>query len=654
MATELAKLGSLYRGQRAPTLSSVMAELAAFNTAPTAAHLLPQVSTLISSTAHPKVRRETEFAALPSGTEMTQTLTREEVMFRMMTRLSDGRTYSAEELASLADNYPIGIFVKSNHEAIQVDGILETAHPDDVKGVMSYVLPRFVNSRHFKHINNADVQFTDDPESFFADGTEKFIPNNRSRVYSLWTDEKGKSHITFLLRHNIKENYTDAFELVSFMGFIETARAYGKKHTDPNVGYMVAGLAEGQGMSLSKGTLLHKPWEVESVSSHEAPKVMRDVVDKIDVELKALSIDSPRHVLFGNDFSVELLIGTGVIQPEDFAYIQAIAVQEGKGNKIVSEDELVGLKKEDDKEIMRQFSALQYLNRYFGGDTRMVQLKLRLEGAVSTVRKRIIQPTHTALGSFIDVIDFANLGDNIIQGIDNEEIKGIVQRLKNEKFNYYSLPYPLGDSMHGIVRAFKNKFNIDNYGFFGKVGAVPTEDSRVARGRVVLPKRTTTISVQRNDSVSSLKQGVKKAGEELEGIRDFPNLLAPEDVVVISHADTHTVVASVNGLTLQSQQDFPRVKKLIRERHDTRSYSDLLLDMEADYFNDACQSIGVVPAAIYYVSDLTLEKTQDPYASQSTSHLHTIVNALGVEGTLASVVSPFTILKKWLDTTRAN
>lgn len=631
MATELAKLGHLYKS-KTHTLSSVMSSLA----------LLSQAGYHSGGST----RLNAEFATLPTSTEMTQTLTREEVMFRMLTRLSDGETYSSTELASLADNYPIGIFVKSNREAIQIDGIVETAHPDDVKGAMSYVLPRFVNSRHFSQINNADVHFTDDPEAFFADGTEKFIPNNRSRVYSLRTDETGKNHITFLLRHNIKENYTDAFELLSFMGFIETARSYGKRHANHSMGHMVTGLAEGRGMSLSRGIHLRRPWEIETGEyTHEAPKAMQDAVGKIDAELRLLDIPTPKHVLFGNDFSVELLIGTGVVQQEDFAHIRSIAVREGKGDKIVSEEELVGLKKQDDKEIMRQFSALQYLNRYSGADARMNQLKLRLEEAVGTIRKRVIQPTHTALGSHIDVIDFAKLGDSIIQGIDNEEIKGIVQRLKGVKFNYFSLPYPLGDSMHGIVRAFKNKFDITQFGFFGKVGAVPTVNSSVARGRVVLPKKTTTISIQRNDAYLHEGHGIGN----LEGIQDFPNILVPEDVVIISHADSQNIVASVNGLTAQSNQDFPRVKKIIREKDKTDTYPDLLLDMEADYFNGVCKSIGVVPAAIYYVSDLTLERTQDPYVANSIDHLHTIVNALGAEGTLASVVSPFTILKKWLD-----
>jgi len=596
-----------------------------------------------------------EFGSIPPGTEMTQTLNREEVMFRMMTRLAEGRAYTAPELASLVDNYPIGIFVKSNKEEIQIDGILEKAHPDDVKGTMSYVLPRFVNSRHFKNLNNAEVHLTDDPDSFFADGTEKFIPNNRSRVYSLRVDEQGKSHITFLLRHNIKENYTDAFEVMSFMGFIETARAYGKKYKDRNAGYMVAGLAEGEGMSVSKGAVLKKPWEGvpalprriadgQFEQAFEAPKVMQDVVDKIDVEMKVHNIESPKHVLFGNDFSVELLIGTGVILPAEFEYIKANAIREGKESKLVAEQELAGLKKPDDKEIMRQFSALQYLNRYAGNDSRMLQLKLRLEGAVGTVRKRIIQPTHTALGSYVDIIDFSNLGDNIINGvngeggIDNNEIREIVQQLKEKKFKYYSLPYPLGDSMHGIVRAFKNKFDITNFGFFGKVGAVPIKGSTVARGRVVMPEQTSVVSVQRD----------QKEIDPLQGIRDYPNLLHPEDVVIISHADPHKAVVSVNGLTLQSLQDLPRLKKLIREKYASVNYADLLLDMEADYFNDICLELGIVPASIYYVSDLTLEKTGDPYLQTSGGHDHTIVNALGAEGTLASVVSPFTILNKWL------
>lgn len=652
MATELSKFAPLYSARgvtgdgkvvRLPSISAVMHE----------AHVVIEkspnppfpinIAQMISAMNHNRSRdsrKEPEFADIPPDVEMTQTLTREEVMFRMMTRISEGRTYKATELASLVDNYPIGLFVKSKESAIEMEGILKTADKEDIKGTMSYVLPRFVNSTHFQNLNNAEVHFTDDVEQFYADTSPKFVPNNRSRVYSIQIDKTGKSTITFLLRHNIKENYTDAFELISFMGFIETAREYVKTNKATDMGYMVETLEKGQGLTLSKSKeKLAKPWEVSN-TPEMIPSAMQDVVSKIKRELSIIDCETPGHVMFGNDFSVPLLIGTGVIEPDEFQYIKSVAEKESresrKMNKIVSEEEIKGLFKSDDKEIMRQFSMLQYLNRYTGNDSTMKQMQIRLENATSSVRKRIIQPTHTALGSYVDIIDFTNLTDKIVENIDNSEIRNIVRDLKKQKFRYYSLPYPLGDSIHGLTYAFKKELGVTNFGFFGKVGAVPVEGSKVARGRVVMPEKTTVMSVQ------------KWSDRAIKGIRDYPNILSGNDVVIISNADPHKVVVSVNGLTLQSLKDLPRLKKLIREIYGGLEYSDLLLDMEAAYFNEACISLGVVPAAIYYVSDLTKEKTPDPYAVNMDGNGHTIINALGAEGTLASLVSPFTILKKWV------
>lgn len=605
----------------------------------------------------PRVRKSADlrnFAPVPQGIEMTRTVAREEVMFRMMTRLADGRDYRAEELVSLFDNYPIGLFIESKDEAIIRDGILEAAHPDDIKRIMSYVLPRFVDRQHVANLNNAEIHFTDNPEDFYNDKAPKYVPNSRSRVYSHSIDKENKSHFTFLLRHNIKENYTDAFELVSFMGFIETAREYGKKHKDLDAGYQVHNLASGKGMTLSKRNMsLSKPYDVamprtgdpysQTEKQKEVPIAMQDVVDKISSELQMLGIESPKHVMFGNDFSVPLLIGTGVIKQEEFDYIRAVAEEEARvtqmNSKIVSETEIERLNKDDDKEIIRQFSLLQYLNRYTPGkDVMMDVLAGRFKTAVSAVQKRIIQPTHTALGSYVDVIDFSGLNETIISQIDNEEIKAIVQNLKDNSFSYYSLPYPLGDSINGIVRAFNSKFNITNFGFFGKVGAVPVEGSKVARGRVVIPDQTGSMHMQRS------KDG------KASSIKRISNILRPNDAVIIKSADAHKVVVSVNGITMQSQEDIPSLKIMIQEQNGGE-YADLLLDMEADYFNDVCIELGIDPAAIYYVSDLTLEKTPDPYFLNDyyRGHSNTIVDSLGAQGTLASLVSPFTILKKWLE-----
>lgn len=581
-----------------------------------------------------------DFARLPPNTEMTRTLYREEILGRMFTRMVDEQVVKGTDLAELMDNYPLGIFTKSDPEAVIRDGAIATAHPDDISGVMSYVMPRMVHHSHFNALNNAEIHFTDSAEDFYTDKSKKYVPNNRTRVYSHYVDENGKNHFTYLLRHSIKENYTDIFELMSFAGFIEVARAYAHHNPDESLSAVVRNLRQGNPLSLSRtGMRLKHIWEVAS-GKNEVPDTMRHVAEVIQTELKRHDILPPKHVMFGNDFSVPLLIGTGVIEPHEFDYIIQIAEQEAQvkntKSKIVADDELKGLRNDDDRLIMKQFSALQFLNRFPSGqDVVMDQLKQALDTEVSKVRRRIVQPTSTALGSTVDVIDFKELADDIIGKIDNKEIQGIVRRAKQMGFSYLSLPYPVGDSVHGLVRAFKHILHVDSYGFFGKVGGVPMLDDRLRRGRVVIPEQTTVMSAQTNYP-------------EKKGLRHYPNGIKPEDTVIISHGDVHRVLATVNGLTMQSLEDYPRLKKLVKLLNEDNAFPSLLLDMEADTFNEVCQSLGIVPDAIYYVSDLTREKTPNPYAEENNGKNETIVESLGAEGTLASVVTPFTILNAWI------
>lgn len=580
------------------------------------------------------------FAPLPQNTELTRTLNREDIIGRMFTRMVDGKTIAGGDLAELMDNYPLGIFTMSDAETVIRDGAIHSAHPDDISGVMSYAMPRMVHHTHFQALNNAEIHFTDSAKDFYADKSKKYVPNNRTRVYSHYVDENGKNHFTYLLRHSIKENYTDIFELMSFAGFIEVARAYAKTHPNAEISAAVKNLANGQPMSLSRtGMRLKHIWEVAS-GKHEVPDSMRHAAEVIQYELERHDIQTPKHVMFGNDFSVPLLIGTGVIEPHEFDYIIQIAEQEAQvkntKSKIVADDELKGLRNDDDRLIMKQFSALQYLNRFPSGqDVVMDQLKQALDTEVSKVRRRIVNPTSTALGSTVDVIDFKELADDIIGKIDNKEIQGIVRRAKQMGFSYLSLPYPVGDSVHGLVRAFKHILHVDSYGFFGKVGGVPMLDDRLRRGRVVIPEQTTVMSAQTNYP-------------EKKGLRHYPNGIKPEDTVIISHGDVHRVLATVNGLTMQSLEDYPRLKKLVKLLNEDNAFPSLLLDMEADTFNEVCQSLGIVPDAIYYVSDLTREKTPNPYAEENNGKNETIVESLGAEGTLASVVTPFTILNAWI------
>ncbi len=580
------------------------------------------------------------FAPIPQDTELTRTLNREDIIGRIFTRMVDGKIVAGSDLAELMDNYPLGIFTKSDVATIIREGAIHRADPDDISGVMSYIMPRMVHHTHFQALNNAEIHFTDSAKDFYADKSKKYVPNNRTRVYSHYVDENGKNHFTYLLRHSIKENYTDIFELFSFAGFIEVARAYAKTHPNAEISAAVKNLANGQPMSLSRtGMRLKHIWEVAS-GKNEVPDSMRQAAEVIQNELKRHDIQTPKHVMFGNDFSVPLLIGTGVIEPHEFDYIIQIAEQEARTNnvksKIVSDEEMKGLRSDDDRLIMKQFSALQYLNRFQSGqDVVMDQLKQALDTEATKVRRRIVQPTSTALGSTVDVIDFKELADDIICKIDNKEIQGIVRRAKQMGFSYLSLPYPLGDSVHGLVRAFKHILHVDSYGFFGKVGGVPMLDDRLRRGRVVISEKTTVMSAQTNYP-------------EKKGLRRYPNGIKAEDTIIISRGDVHRVLVTVNGITMQSLEDYLRLKILVKKLNEDNTFSSLLLDMEADTFNAVCQSLGIVPDAIYYVSDLTCEKTPNPYAKVNNGENETIVKSLGAEGTLASVVTPFTILNVWI------
>jgi hypothetical protein len=569
-------------------------------------------------------------------------------MVTLMAR--EDRKYTAAELTEYAYNYPINLFLRTSKEAMGKQGIL-TADPADINGAVSYIVPRLVSKEHAGLLNNADVKLTDNVDGFFSDGTDKFVPSSRSRVYSVKMNSKThRPQITFLLRHSMRDNYTDAQELISFLGFIEGARHYVKSGGGQDVQEFVSGrkknktsaqvdaLRDGEGMTLSRSRLGLKTY-YEGVEREMIAPVMQHAVDKIDVELKRHGIAPPKKVLYGNDFSVPLLIGTGVITDSEFDYIRAYA----KKMKVdlLEERDIENLKSNEDKEILRQYSAIQYLSRYSGNNETMLNLKRAYEQAINSIRTKIVSPSSTALGSTVDIIDFSNLEDEIIENISNIDIKRIVRRMKDTKFSYFSLPYPLGENVYGLTHALSQKFGIEDFGFFGKVGVVPTPDSKVERGRVVMPKNTAPSYLQ----VTHQPPGEKKNPINTS-ITPFPNSLKPNDTVIISNADAHKVLVSVNGLTLQDYKDVQRWKKAIKFHGRGGRYSDLLLDMEAHWFNKACQELGIIPASIYYVSDKTLEK-YDPYESDDNKD-HTIVNSLGVEGTLASLVSPFTILKKWV------
>jgi hypothetical protein len=569
-------------------------------------------------------------------------------MVTLMAR--EDRKFTSGELAEYAYNYPINLFLRTSKEAMGKQGIL-TADPSDINGVVSYIAPRILNKEHVAYLNNADVKLTDNVEGFFADDTDKFVPSSRSRVYSVKIDPKsGRPQITFLLRHSMKDNYTDAQELISFLGFIEGARQYANagggqdvqefasSKKKNNISAQVEGLRGGEGMTLARSKLGLRPY-FEGVSSEMVAPVMAHAVDRIDIELKRHGIAPPKRVLYGNDFSVPLLIGTGVITNTEFDYIRAYAKK--RKVALLEEKDIENLKNEEDKEILRQYSAIQYLSRYSGNNETMLNLKRAYEQAINSIRTKIVSPASTALGSTVDVIDFTNLEDEIIENISNKDIKKIVRRMKDSQFSYFSLPYPVGENVYGLTHALRQKFAIEDFGFFGKVGVVSTPDSTAERGRVVMPKNTAPSYLQ----VTPQLPGERKNPINTS-IVPFPNSLRPSDTVIIKNADAHKVLVSVNGLTLQDYKDIQRWKKAIRFHGRGGRYSDLLLDMEAHWFNKACQELGIIPASIYYVSDKTLEK-YDPYESDDTKD-HTIVNSLGVEGTLASLVSPFTILKRWV------
>ena len=563
---------------------------------------------------------EPGFASVPKDIEMRQTLTREEAIFRMSVRMVDGRTYLPYELEKLVDTYTPSMFQKSDRSKILEDGI-EGAKLEDVESLIGYILPRFLSPEHISDVNNADIKFTDDPIKFYENKDPKYIPKSRSRVYSRSVNSQtNKPEITFLLRHNIKENYTDLMELVSFMGFIEAARVYAQNSNSEHISRRLKELKSGEGMTLGASKMgMDYLWKIGSENS-DIPPAMQDVMNKICIELNAQSIKPPRNVIFGNDYSVPLLIGTGVLNKSDFEEIRQEAEREGKILLL-------------DEEIVRQFSVLQYLNRYNGKNELILNLKQRYNTAIGSIKQSLIEPAHTALGSPIDIIDFSRLDDTIIERIENEDIQQTVSNLKKIGFRYFSLPYPLGDSINGLVRAFNNTFDMNSkgYGFFGKVGAVTSkDDTNIKQGWVVMPNYTAPLDI-----------------ECTEDMIPFNNALSPQDVIIIPSAKTHLEASiAVDAVTLEAASDFLPARRILKTHRNTDQVPALLVDMEAHHFNKICRELGILPSALYYLSDTQVDKPFDPYDDSSNQANTTISIPLGARGVLASLVSSISIVKK--------
>src|SRR3989338_7328631 len=598
--------------------------------------------------------RKQDFPDYPTNTTVVQ-----ELVWDVVTCLSGGQgAYSSDDLTFIFETgYTPTLFGRrevNNTKLIEVAG---------------YVFPRLVRKEDTHLLADAEVHFTDSAQSFYSSkyGEEvlAFRPNKRGRIYRVDYDQGKKPHITFLLRHPVKDNYTDAFELVSFLSFVEFFKRrimsdnYGSKIRDSSFvnslvllkGIKSLGLRDKDdlldwasrrwfdidaGLKLTSSTLfeLLPPWRIsyenkkDSIekASNRRRDPISDAVLQIKKRLEKPGRETPDYLLMGNDFSVPLLVTLGFFSEVEIDYVLDNADQ-SELNRAHLEQEIKKLPVAD-RDILRRFAVHQYLNTYRGDDPIMSQLQTDLQTNIETFRTRLIHPTFTALGDVVDLIDFSLIPDPIIEKIPHEQIKEIIRKLKNSNFRFLSVPYPLGDSVYGFVKAVKEELRITNIGFFGKVGAVIGE-------KVIGPKRGRVVLPEHYSRIGDIQDQREK--ERYRGFYDFNNVISAKDTIIIPEPDTVEAILVSDSLLLQTFQDIDYFRGFLIDAG--VKYPAMLLDMESYYLQLACRELGIKPAIIYYVSDNTRISGETDDA---------ITKRLGTEGTIAAIETPLTILNRWL------
>lgn len=584
----------------------------------------------------------------------TETSLAEEFAWDIMTGLSKKYAFGPMELKQLFESgYHPAFFGK------------ETGKPPDNNLLTlkaGYVLQRLVSKKHIPLLANADIHFTDNAEDFYNQDNrgniKTYIPDKRARVYRIDEDENGRTHITYLLRHSHKENYVDAFELVSFLSFVEFFKSkilserfntQGQTGSELKKNLKALGFSlksikkwaekqnegENQGLFLlpSADFSLNPPWQTYSntdlnqqgqLSEHKRD-VIGDAVWMIKKSLEKSDCPKPNYVILGNDFSIPLMATLGLFNHHDIERVFYLT----SPHRLNSEKQIIDSSKietdlqkfssEIDRETVRKFHVYQYLNRYDGDNSELIDMKRLLDSTVNKMRNRIVSAGHTGLGSPIDIVDFSQLPIEIIKRIEHPKIRELMLNLHSKEARVLSIAYPLGENIYPLVKLLNQELGINNIGFFGKVSSVIDEKGQgVRRGRVVMP---------------DISSRVGEAGKNV--FEKFQNYLSQKDAILIPDADFIEAILTTNSVLLQTEQDVLYALEIARR---FKENPKMLLDSESFYLQQVCRELGIDPAIVYYISDNT-SIDGGPYQDMSTP--------LSSEGTLAALESSLIILNKW-------
>ncbi len=592
--------------------------------------------------------------------DLNDTSIAEQFCWNTVAGLSQGETYGRSELSQLFESgYHPAFFGKEKNPTNNV--LTEKA---------TYVLPRLVKKEDIKLLSDAEIHFTDNAADFYSGISINDVRTSDKRSRNYRVDEKdGQTHITYLLKHSQTDNYIDAFELVSFLAFVEFYKKSIRENVfetksdkqiaelDKNIKalgfsfddyknkkksiYIWATSKKGLTLSSSQKFSLLPPWETydyKSANLDETPPTrdqdtVLDAVRTIKREAEKAGFKIPKHLIYGNDFSIPLLLTLGLFKNEQIGRIFNLAPANVKKEL---EAEIKYIWKDEDKEIIRIFRAHQFLNQYQKGQNdELDSFKDSLEQTITKFRHRLVNSKDTGLGCPVDIIDFDAVDESLIRSINQKDIRKIFFGLKQKKSKILSMSYPLGETVYPLTWLFNQKLGVKNVGFFGKVGSVVDEKGNgIKRGRVVLPK----YFVRVGEFVKNNFQKIK-------------NAIQPENMVVIPKADLATLIMSTNGVLSQTKEDILTIIELIKKLKiepgriirvllDSESYSlqQVFEDIQNELIRQGKQEYYRDPTIVYYVSDQTkVDGSVD----------EDMAKALAGQGAVAALVSPLSILKTW-------
>lgn len=602
------------------------------------------------------------------GSEHTQTHRRELIFRAIFEKIAKNpqTEITAQQLALIARGYANTLLledIENQHTALLEEKWVGLKRSnEDLSGELSYALLRLINRDDIDKLANAEVYFTDTETNFLSqpNATIKRC-SSRGRLYSVETKPDGTHKFTFFIRRtSTLKTSTDALEIMSLISVIELARQRMKKlpFKSKRITTATGEIKSRTPYKDELNALTGKKWSTEAVKNwakgngiticgtelglqdyKTAPKLEATVhfhtVERIKEKLETLQLAVPETAILGNDFALPILAATGIFTREDLLSLQqdtTIPDPLEALNGTIKPERL----SETQKEIVRRYGYLQFINRYAGDNPEYLEFKTRMQSVINSLKSPLFSATETALADQIDYYDFSNLDQTYIERIPEESIRTMLLKAKEKKFTALNFSYPLGDNTYGLVKSLHKVMGIENYGFFGKVGA--TIDfleggitSGVKVGRLVLPENTIP-------------------NEPNAECKTFLNHTLNTDVLLIPASDSTEVILQVNGVLLQTIEDIKFLRdKLLSgdillkdtdEQNINPKKIRILLDMESHHLHTACDELGIWPSVCYYTSD----NMKIPPTTVKQSHENTLVTSLGARGSFAVLVSGATVL----------